>query len=287
MASVSVPLLQIRPATVKKWLLPRRAETHKGDYGKLLLLCGATGYTGAPELAARAAARTGAGLIYLGVPESIYPIEAEKLSEPVVFPLPEEDGMLSERAVPEIRKRLQNCDACLAGCGLGRSRGTFAVVKAVLENAGCPVVLDADGINVLASHIDLLRSAACPVILTPHEGEFVRLGGNLSLGRLEAAKEMHRETGATVLLKGHRTLICGREACFVNCCGNPGMATGGSGDVLAGIIAALLGQGLSPVRAAALGAWLHGKAGDLCRDIYGEYSLLPTDMIEALPKILK
>lgn len=287
MATVSVPLLEIRPVTVKKWLPPRKPDTHKGNYGKILLLCGAVGYTGAPVMAARAAARTGAGLIFLGVPESIYPIAAGKLNEPVVFPLPEENGMLCEKAIPEILRRLDRCDACLAGCGLGSSQGTFEVVKAVLQNASCPVVLDADGINVLDAHIDLLRSAACPVILTPHEGEFLRLGGDLSEGRLKAAKDMQRKTGATILLKGHRTLICGREACFVNRCGNPGMAVGGSGDVLAGIIVSLLGQDLSPVKAAALGAWLHGKAGDLCRNHYGESGMLPTDMIEALPKILK
>ena len=287
MASVSVPLLEIRPRTARKWLPRRKANTHKGDYGKILLLCGAVGFTGAPVMAARAAARTGAGLIYLGVPESVYPIVAGKLTEPVVFPLPDENGMFSDAAVPEILKRLEKCDACLAGCGMGKSSGTEKVIRAVLQNAKCPLVLDADGINVLAAHIDVLRSAACPVILTPHEGEFLRLGGDLTEGRLSAAKKMNRETGATILLKGHRTLICGKEGCYVNRCGNPGMATGGSGDVLAGIIVSLLGQGLSPVRAAALGAWLHGKAGDLCRDLYGEYSMLPTDMIEALPMILK
>lgn len=287
MASVSVPLLEIHHEDIRKWLPRRKADTHKGDYGKILLLCGAEGYTGAPAMAAEAAARTGAGLIFVGVPESIYPIVAGKLTEPVVFPLPDENGMLSEAAIPEILRRLEKCDACLAGCGMGKSEGTTQVVRALLENAHCPLVLDADGINVLEAHIDLLRSAASPVIITPHEGEFLRLGGDLKDGRLAAAKKMHRETGATVLLKGHRTLICGKEACYINRCGNPGMATGGSGDVLAGIIVSLLGQGLSPVRAAALGAYIHGKAGDLCRDLYGEYSMLPTDMIEALPLILK
>ena len=280
-------LLEIEPRNIKEWLPPRKPDTHKGDYGEILLLCGAVGYTGAPVMAARAAARTGAGLIYLGVPESIYPIVAGKLTEPVVFPLPDRDGMLSKEAVPEITRRLKTCDACLVGCGLGRSEGTFEVVKSVLANTSCPAVLDADGINVLAGHIDVLRSAACPVILTPHEGEFLRLGGDLTAGRLEAAKKMHEKTGATVLLKGHRTLICGEEGCYINRCGNPGMAVGGSGDVLAGIIVSLLGQGLSPEKAAALGAYLHGKAGDRCRDLYGEYSMLPTDMIEALPEILK
>lgn len=287
MTMVKLPLLKINRAIQHRWLPKRKKNTHKGDYGKLLLLCGAVGYTGAAELAAKAAARTGAGLIFLGTPQSVYPIVASKLTEPMVFPLPDEDGKLSQTAIPIVLERLAKCDACLIGCGMGQSEGTYAVVKAVLEHAQCPVVLDADGINVLQGHIDVLRSAACPIVLTPHDGEFLRLGGDLSGDRIVAVKQMHRKTGTTVLLKGHRTIICGNEGCFVNCCGNPGMATGGSGDVLAGIIVSLLGQGLSTTRAAALGAYLHGKAGDWCKAVGNEYSLLPTDMVEALRFILK
>ena len=152
------------------WLPRRVRETHKGDFGRILLLCGAVGYTGAPALAAMGAARSGAGLIFVGVPEPVYPIVAGKLLEPMVFPLPAQGGMLAESAVPEILARLSGCDACLIGCGLGRSAGTFAAVQAVLANASCPVVVDADGINVLEGHIDVLRGAACPVVLTPHDG---------------------------------------------------------------------------------------------------------------------
>lgn len=273
--------------SIRKWLPRRERTAHKGDFGKVLLLCGAVGYTGAPALAAMAAARTGAGLIYVGVPQSVYPIVAGKLLEPMVFPLPEENGMLSEKAIPEILDRLNGCDACLIGCGLGKSDGTYAVVKAVLEHAACPVVVDADGINVLQGHIDVLRGAACQVILTPHEGEFLRLGGSLENGRLSGAETLFHQTGATVLLKGHRTLICGEEGTYLNHCGNPGMATGGSGDVLAGIIVSLLGQGLSPTKAAAAGAWLHGIAGDLCAMRFGEYGLLPSDLLWMLPRLLK
>ncbi len=287
MAKIIVPLIEINRNTLRRWLPKRKQNTHKGDYGKILLLCGSVGYTGAAELATKAAARTGAGLIFLGVPQSIYPIMAGKLTEPMVFPLPDEDGRLSVQSIPEIIQRLSACDACLIGCGLGKSEGTYAVVRAVLENAQCPVVLDADGINVLQGHIDVLRSAACPIVLTPHDGEFLRLGGDLSVGRMTAVKQLHRQTAATVLLKGYRTLVYGNEGCFINRCGNPGMATGGSGDVLAGIIVSLLGQGLSATRAAALGAYLHGKAGDLCKARSNEYSLLPSDMIEALRDILK
>lgn len=272
---------------IAQWLPARPANTHKGDYGRLLLLCGAVGYTGAPALAAEAAVRTGAGLVFVGVPERVYPIVASKLTEPMVFPLPDEDGMLSKDAVPAVLERLKNADACLIGCGLGRSKGTAAVVRAVLEHATCPVVLDADGINVLDGHIDLLRGAACPVILTPHEGEFLRLGGSLEHGRACGAANLCRQTGATVLLKGHRTLICGDDGFYINRCGNPGMATGGSGDVLAGVVVSLLGQGLNPTQAAAAAAWLHGTAGDLCAREIGQYGMLPTDLLDRLPRLLK
>lgn len=278
-------LLQLNQNAVRHWLPLRPREAHKSNFGRILLLCGSVGFTGAAELAAKAAAHCGAGLIFVGVPQSVYPIVASKLTEPMVFPLPDKNGMYSKDAIPEILRRLSRCDACLVGCGMGQSEGTFAVVKAVLEHADCPVVLDADGINVLQGHIDILRGAACPVILTPHEGEFLRLSGKLT-DRLYGAKKLHRETGATLVLKGHRTLICGKRS-YINCCGNPGMATGGSGDVLAGIIVSLLGQGLPLERAAALGAWLHGTAGDLCAREIGEYGMLPSDIIEALPRLLK
>lgn len=274
-------------AHIRRWLPQRGRTTHKGDFGKVLLLCGAVGYTGAPVLAARAAVRSGAGLVFVGVPEAVYPMVAGNLVEPMVFPLPCAEGMLSAAAIPEILRRLGGCDACLIGCGLGRSEGTFAVVKAVLERARCPVVVDADGINVLEGHIDIVRGAACPMVLTPHEGEFRRLGGDSSLGRLRGTCKLQRETGAVLLRKGHRTLICDGEECYVNLTGNPGMATGGSGDALAGMLVSLLGQGLPPVRAAAAAAWLHGAAGDLCAQALGEYGMLPTDLIEALPRLLK
>lgn len=287
MAKVTRKPMCVDAKTMDRWLPERPRTAHKGNFGKLLLLCGAVGYTGAPVLAAQAAVRTGAGLVFSYVPESIYPIVAGKLTEPMVFPLPDEKGKLSAQAIPAISERLAQCDACLIGCGLGQSEGVLAVVKAVLQQAHCPVVLDADGINVLRGHIDIVRGAACPVVLTPHDGEFARLGGDLSLPRLQAVKALQAQTGATIFRKGHRTLIYDGRECYVNRCGNPGMATGGSGDVLAGILVSLLGQGLSPVRAAAAAAWLHGTAGDLCAREIGEYGMLPGDLLLALPRLLK
>lgn len=260
---------------------------HKGNFGKILLLCGSRGFTGAAYLAAMGALRTGAGLVFLGVPESIYAIEAVKLNEPVVFPLPDADGKLCEAAIPEILRRLPNMDAVLIGCGLGQSEGTLAVVKAVLEHAECPVVLDADGINLLSRHKDILRGRRSGTILTPHDGEFARLGGVIGEDRMAAARKMAKDLGCIVLLKGHRTCITDGETGYVNHTGNPGMAVGGSGDLLAGIIVSLVGQGIAPLQAAAAGAWLHGAAGDLCAEALGQYAMLPTDMLEALPRLLK
>ena len=171
-------------------ILPDRDPfAHKGKFGKILLLCGARGYTGAAALSARGALRCGAGLVFLGVPESIYAIEAVKLNEAIVFPLPDAGGKLSVAAIPEILSRLPNMDAVLIGPGLGQSEGVFQVVKAVLENAVCPVVLDADGINVMAAHKDILRERTNTTILTPHAGEFARLGGN-AVERVAAAETM-------------------------------------------------------------------------------------------------
>ena len=273
--------------TVLSLLPDRNPWGHKGNFGKLLLLCGSRGYTGAAFFAAMGALRSGAGLVFLGVPESIYGIEAVKLNEPVIFPLPDAGGRLSADAVPEILTRLPRMDAVLVGPGLGQSEGTLAVVRAVLENVQCPVVVDADGINVLSAHRDLLRGRKLPTILTPHDGEFARLGGVMGEGRMAAAAALAEELGCTVLLKGHETCVTDGVNGYINSTGNPGMAVGGSGDVLAGVITALLGAGLPPLEAAACGAWLHGAAGDRCAAELGQYGMLPTDMLSVLPRLMK
>ena len=268
-------------------LLPeRRDDSHKGDYGKILLLCGSRGFTGAAALAAMGALRSGAGLVYLGVPESIYAIEAVKLTEPVVLPLPDEDGMLSEAACGKIRELLPKMDAVLFGCGSGLGKGPETVLELLLKEAKCPLVIDADGITLAAKHKDILRDRHDPTILTPHEGELARLeppGGE----KTEATMAFARQLGVVLLRKGHRTLITDGEKIYVNQSGNPGMAVGGSGDVLAGIIVSLLGQNVPPLEAAACAAWFHGRAGDLCAEQIGQRGLLPTDMVEMLPRLLK
>lgn len=265
---------------------PRRQDTHKGDYGRVLIIAGAEGYTGAPALAAKAALRTGAGLIFTGVPRCVYPIVASKLDAPMVFPLPDANGKLTLDALPALLEKLETADACLLGPGLGRSEQVDRLVLEVIQNCRCPLILDADGINAVAGHIDVLRGAACPIVLTPHEGEFRRLTRKSEPDRIAGAMELAQETGAVVLRKGHETVITDGRRTYVNRTGNAGMATGGSGDVLAGILAAMLGQGVPILEAAASAAWLHGTAGDLAAARLGQYAMEPNDLIEQLPRLL-
>jgi len=273
-------------ALVRHWCPTRKQNTHKGNYGRVLILAGAEGYTGAPALAARSSLRSGAGLIYLGVPRAVYPIVAAKLNAPVVFPLPDSDGKLSLDALPEILRRLETADACLLGPGLGRSETSDALVLEVIRRCKCPLVLDADGINAAAAHKDVLRGAACPLILTPHEGEFRRLTDAEETDRILGAEALANDLGAIILRKGHETIITNGMMTYVNRTGNAGMATGGSGDALAGILVSLLGQGVPPMEAAATAAWLHGSAGDLAAEDLGQYAMGPEDLIESLSRLL-
>ena len=273
-------------STIRTLLPVRRRDTHKGDYGKILLLCGSRGFTGAAALAAMGALRTGAGLVYLAVPESIYAIEAVKLTEPVVLPLPDEEGMLCAASIPEIARLLPKMDAVLFGSGSGLGEGTEEVLVFLLKNCRCPLILDADGITLAAKHKDILRGRCFPTILTPHDGEFARLSSP-DKPRVEQTMALAKELGVILLRKGYRTLITDGESCWENRTGNPGLATGGSGDVLAGVILSLLGQGVPPLEAAAGGAWLHGAAADLAAERLGEYGMLPGDVVEELPRLLK
>ena len=269
-------------------ILPERDVcAHKGSFGRIMLLCGSRGYTGAAALAAMGALRAGAGLVYLGVPESIYEIEAVKLLEPIVFPLPEKDGKFSEEAIDVLKDMISNMDAVLVGPGMGVSAGTLAVTAWVLQNAACPVILDADGINVLCNHKDILRGRTGLTILTPHAGEFDRFVGIACTDKMHQTAALAKDLGVIVVHKGHGTVTSDGERVYRNPTGNPGMAVGGSGDVLSGIIAALVGQGVQALDAAACGVWLHGAAGDICSLEIGQYCMLPSDMLTVLPRLLK
>ena len=267
----------------------RRRDTHKGDYGRALIVAGSAGYSGAPVLAARAASAAGAGLVSLGVPESIYAIAAVKCDEEMVFSLPGTlGGALGAPAIDVIAERLKTADVCLLGPGLGRSEPVEAIVRDVVRASRVPLILDADGINALRGNIDILDEAACPVILTPHPGEFKRIGGDLSQDRVTAAREFALGHRCILVLKGHRTVTAMPDGTvFINTTGGPAMAKGGTGDVLAGMITALAGQKF-PLKDAVLAAvYLHGLSGNLCAAAMGDYSVTATDIIAALPEAFK
>ncbi len=264
----------------------RKPNTHKGDYGKLFLLAGSEGYTGAPVLAASAAVRSGAGLVFLGVPREIYPIVAVKCSSAMPFPLPERYGEILEKA--------RSCDAALIGPGLGRAPKTEKLVRSLLEDLEIPVVLDADGINALAGHMDILDGRKALTVLTPHDGEFARLTGTALpiQDRLAAAQSFARDHNCILVLKGHRTITAAPDGrAWINTSGNPGMAKGGSGDVLAGLITSFLGQKQlefgSPAALTAAAVYLHGSAGDKAAQKFGEYGMTPEDLIGCIPETLK
>ena len=268
-------------ARLARRLLPtRRADGHKGTFGRIYVVAGDVGYTGAPVYAAEAAARTGSGLVFVGVPQAVYPIVAARCATAMAQPLPEDREVLLER--------LKGCDAVVLGPGLGRSRAAEELVLFLLEKLECPVVLDADGINAAAAHIDVLRGRRCPTVVTPHEGEFLRLGGDLSPGRAEAALTAARELGRVLVLKGPGTITAAPDGrARRNTTGNCGMAKGGSGDILSGMIASLIGQGADPFDAAACAVWLHGRSGDLCQRQMTAYAMTPPDMVERLPEVFR
>ena len=277
---------RIDRAYVKKLLPQRDPWGHKGTFGKVLCVCGSVGYTGAPVFASRAAVRTGSGLVFLAVPESIWPVCAVKSDEAMPFPMDDRDGRL-HGCWKELAARAGTCDAVLYGCGLGRSDALDEMVRDVLTLRQ-PLVLDADGINALAGHTDILKRRAGVTVLTPHEGEFLRAGGDLSHGRVDGAVDFAVQYGVYLVLKGRETVVAAPDGRYrVNTTGNSGMAKGGSGDVLAGMTVSLLGQGMDAFDACCAAVYLHGRAGDLAAEEKGERGMTPTDLLEQIPYALK
>ena len=263
--------------------LRRRArDAHKGDFGRLFILAGSEGYTGAPVLASRAAVRGGAGLVTLAVPREIYPIIAVKCDEAMPWPLPDDyDAVL---------KKASACDVALIGPGLGQSEQTEKLVLTLLRDLKCPVILDADGLNILSRHINVLDKRQAVTVLTPHDGEFARLSGcTLPIAdRLQAARDFAEKHHCILVLKGHRTITAvWNRRCVVNTTGNPGMARGGSGDALAGLMAGQLAQHPEWLDAVPEAIWLHGRAGDLAAEEKGEYGMTVGDLIEQIPYAMK
>lgn len=283
---------KIHVMTLDQVRLPHRdREAHKGHFGRVCILGGCVGYSGAPVLSARAAVRTGSGLVTVLVPEPVWPIAAFKLDSAMPWPLPaERDGTFSYEGRNQALKQLNISDAALVGPGLSHSQGAAELVRFLCREVTVPLVLDADGINALEGHInclDIRRDRT--TILTPHEGEFARVAGELiGCPREEAALRFAAEHGCVLVLKGHRTLTAFPDGTLVeNRSGNPGMAKGGSGDVLAGMILSLLGQGFSLKKAVPWAVCLHGTAGDLAAAQQGEYGMTPMDMVEQIPIAMK
>jgi NAD(P)H-hydrate epimerase len=256
--------------TTRDIVLPaRRRSAHKGDFGHLLIIAGSEGYTGAPVLCAHAAARSGAGLVTLAVPKEIYPIVAGRCP-PEVMPRP-----LTENFPP--------FDALAIGPGMGQKPETQKLIWKLLSSSAVPTVVDADALNALAQMPAAIKKLPGPMVLTPHPGEMARLIGKKVEDRWEVARQFVGEFGHVLVLKGTGTVVTSDPGkLWINSTGNPGMAKGGMGDALTGIIGALLAQGVSPLEAAKAGVFLHGRAGDIAAERHGEASMLATDLIEAL-----
>ncbi len=270
-------------------LIPARADdANKGTCGRVVIIAGSVGMTGAAALSALGALRSGAGLVTVMTPACEQPVLAVKLTEAMTVPLPHENGVISEAAAELIAERVANADAVVFGPGLGKGRGILQILKRLLSEFEKTLVIDADGINALSLNIDILCRKRCNVILTPHPGEMSRLTGlsvpEIQADRVAVAERFARKFDVTLALKGKGTVIAARDKEHtVNPSGNSGMATGGTGDVLSGIIASLAAQGCNAYDATVLGVYLHGRAGDLAALQKGVHGLIASDLCNELP----
>jgi ADP-dependent NAD(P)H-hydrate dehydratase len=278
-------------------LPPRQADSHKGDFGKVLLVGGARGMSGAIVLSGMAALRSGAGLVQLAVPECCLDVVAGYEPSYMTAPLAADEAGRISLAARDRLKELAESATCLAiGPGLGQSPGLMELVVEIYRDWPQPAVFDADALNALAKAPGGLERCGGPRVLTPHPGEFQRLIAGDTQGALkttskspreeqeQAAIELAKQRGITLILKGHRSLVTDGALQAHNSTGNPGMARGGSGDVLTGILAALLAQGFAPYAAAVLAAHVHGLAGDLASEKLGQVGMIASDTVEFLPQ---
>jgi ADP-dependent NAD(P)H-hydrate dehydratase / NAD(P)H-hydrate epimerase len=302
-ANISIPETAVKELGLKRYLVtgnmvnnlvpPRETNGHKGSYGKVLILGGSVGLTGAPAMAGVAALRIGAGLVTIGLPKSLNSIMEVKVTEVMTKPLPEtEAGTLSSDSLQGIRVLAQEMDAIAIGPGMGINQEIKELVPNLIKSLTNPLVLDADSLNALVDNLDSLQEKKGEIIITPHPGEMARLLGveisHVEKNRLSIAEKAAQDWGVIVVLKGYRTIIaCPDGTTYINPTGNPGLATGGSGDVLTGIIAGLIGQGLSPKDGAVAGVYFHGYAGDLLAQERGMMSIMATDILEILNLVTK
>jgi len=270
-------------------LSPRPSNAHKGDFGKACIIAGSVGMSGAAALAGRAALRAGAGLVRLATPKSVLPVVASIEPSFTTIALQEDQaGRISVKAVNTILDTVKENDAAAFGPGVGVSSGLKSILEKLLQLQKFRLVIDADGLNNLSKIKDWPGRLKANLILTPHPGEMKRLWSGLfredkPSDRTEQARQLAKRTGTTIVLKGAGTVVTDGEKAYINTTGNPGMATAGSGDVLTGVITALLAQGLNSFDAAVLGVYIHGSAGDIAAEKIGQISLIATDIIESLP----
>ena len=270
----------------------RENNSQKGDYGKVLVIAGSAGMTGAAYLSSQSAVVSGSGLVTLALPKGLNGAMEAKTTEVMTLPVDDINGHISADASEEILERIDKADAVLIGPGLGRSSDAARVLKNVLSSSKVPVIVDADGINAAAKNMDMLSDCTCPVIFTPHTVEMARLTGldrdYIEENRLVVSKEFAEEYGVTVILKGHHTIVTASDGeQYINITGNPGLATGGSGDVLAGITASLAARGINEAAAAAMAVYIHGKAGDIAKDKYGMESVTASRVMKSIPDALR
>jgi NAD(P)H-hydrate epimerase len=272
---------------------PRPTQSHKGDYGHLLTIAGSVGKTGAAAMACDSAMRVGAGLVTLGIPEGLNPIMENKLTETMTCPLPQTDAIsLSLDAFDTIMSLAEGKSALVLGPGISTDAETTALVRKIVQSLSLPMVIDADGITALAGDEKVLQKVKSPVILTPHPGEMARLmemsPGEVQEDRIGVATRCAEDLGCHVVLKGARTVVSTPSGeVYINPTGNPGMASGGTGDVLTGMLGGFICQGLPLLDAAIVATYLHGLAGDRAASKKGERSLIATDLIEEIPTLLR
>lgn len=272
-----------------KAVFNRPDDSNKGTLGSLLCICGSYGMAGAAIMAGKAALRCGIGLLKIAVPKSIYPVCATNILESVYYPLEEtSNGVISSKNTDFLLEMCEKSSAVVIGCGLSVCDDTKNLVQSVITNCEKPLVIDADALNCICNKPEILKNLKAPAIITPHPGEMARLLHStpkaVNSNRENTAIDFAKKFGVVTVLKGAGTIIASPDGeVYINHTGNSGMATGGSGDVLSGIIGSLLAQGAAPINAAAAGVFLHGTIGDLAAEKLGKISMLPTDMIDMIP----
>lgn len=272
-----------------KAVFNRPDDSNKGSLGSLLCICGSYGMAGAAIMAGKAALRCGIGLLKIAVPKSIYPVCATNILESVYYPLEEtSNGVISSKNTDFLLEMCEKSSAVVIGCGLSVCDDTKNLVQSVITNCEKPLVIDADALNCICNKPEILKNLKAPAIITPHPGEMARLlhstPKTVNSNRENTAIDFAKKFSVVTVLKGAGTIIASPDGeVYINHTGNSGMATGGSGDVLSGIIGSLLAQGAAPINAAAAGVFLHGTIGDLAAEKLGKISMLPTDMIDMIP----